>query len=1316
MKKAKLFMMLALLVMGVSNLFAQDVTVHPGNGKMLPALKSGSNPDTFYGWNGFATWKHEQLSLTMTTGDSDINSGTNASGQLEFPANDIFESADKKCLQIGKGLDMSTYLTIALPDGYRFEGYSITFRRINQVNGMPDNELYYNSSSTISFGETDNTFGNYNKGNGTYKSSISYSNRGNYSPYTISRESQTVNDMGNVLYFKLSCDDGNRAFIQLDKITLKFTAEYNYTPLQLNYSANGVSAVDIPFNTSKMDYGQLKMRDINGRTPGQRWYDESTARISYDGTIYDMRANLTLYEQGSTETITAAQNDFDGTPGDRVKKFENASISSASSYLKLEASKHRQYQDSETGEVIYYLESPVWATSSQNNHKHPIGYRIVGANFECAPGTASTYFPATFKIEYESTGHGPDEDGLYGMNYYNSRYTWEPEFHTVWKIDEDGYIYYNQYYLSVGDDGKINVVTEKPTEDAGTFEIYNNQIRRMNHKEQYFGWNEVVKTKTDGEGNVIEDTYTDEDGNVWTRVTRYAVITTSENNRATYNEQTPAGGGSHGIYTVRIYDKTGTSVLKEKVVDGSSETITIDPVEDGFNNDAIKIGVVGTALIKGNVIMQALDPYLNRLDIVCQEVAENGTANGGRLTQQFSATDFSVRGKEFTFYVPSNFRKSCKFTFENLYTNYGDNDYYEANNNPENHARYFFVGSEYGNYDDNVYDRYKDHSDADYTTKIDCEQPGNRTFKFNNAEEAAATNNSYFEEYAFTPAKYSAQGGSFNDLIFTQSEMGNDSPAKTVYLYTCDETKYNIAPTTATQHVYYAYYELKMKMRKATYNPDITFHKIYEETFYSADNSNIKRDAQYGVELHTTPKATDDTGTHDGYLTVADIVSGIEEAIENGGDNVPDSKDQILYIDASSLMSVADLQTPSTSRKPKQQVDEDGKPVVDEDGNPVYERDENGEIVYEDVTTYTSTMSQLKDGFGQNVLVYLPVGVKSSLDNFASWNNGTEKFEAANNIIVADRYPFYAPFDIQVGAAKMAKYERTLTNQALYGDDDQHLTIVLPFEINVNASGVHTNNDGEGSPFMLSTMNRSNALSKNDGSQIDFYANGYFNKITEKSEPNKPYVVTMQGGTESSFKVHVNGSLVKATPSTPSITGILTGESATGVYTYKENNVEKMAHYSFTHEGTYTGLEIGDEKNGGAAKATTTVFYFANNFFLDSKTLAGGKSLKMLPFRSYYDYTVSGATAKVSRFRIVLGENPNMGGTNGITDVQRDADLAVIPGSRCITLMARADKDVTIHAVNGQTIDKCSLNAGETRVVNVPAGVYVINGVKMVVK
>ena len=42
MKKAKLFMMLALLVMGVSNVFAQNVTISPTSGSFI-AGKAGAN-------------------------------------------------------------------------------------------------------------------------------------------------------------------------------------------------------------------------------------------------------------------------------------------------------------------------------------------------------------------------------------------------------------------------------------------------------------------------------------------------------------------------------------------------------------------------------------------------------------------------------------------------------------------------------------------------------------------------------------------------------------------------------------------------------------------------------------------------------------------------------------------------------------------------------------------------------------------------------------------------------------------------------------------------------------------------------------------------------------------------------------------------------------------------------------------------------------------------------------------------------------------------------------------------------------------------
>ena len=153
--------------------------------------------------------------------------------------------------------------------------------------------------------------------------------------------------------------------------------------------------------------------------------------------------------------------------------------------------------------------------------------------------------------------------------------------------------------------------------------------------------------------------------------------------------------------------------------------------------------------------------------------------------------------------------------------------------------------------------------------------------------------------------------------------------------------------------------------------------------------------------------------------------------------------------------------------------------------------------------------------------------------------------------------------------------------------------------------------------------------------------------------------------------------------------------------------------YNFTPTGTFRGYTF---ENAGNASTKEQIFYFAKNSFYTSKTLRANEPMLVQPFRSYFDYTVNGTNSKLSRFFISFDDSDEFGGTNGINEIERDVDLAVIPGKGVITLVARADKDVTIHAVNGQTIDKCNLNAGESRTVAVPAGVYVINGVKMVVK
>ncbi|MBR3011305.1 MAG: hypothetical protein IKH91_10975 [Prevotella sp.] len=1161
MRKKITLALLSLLLVPLG-MMAQNVTVHPGNGSMLPALKAGQS-DTFFGWNGFATWKHEQLSLTLTTGDSDNNSGTDADGQLARPANDIFKSADGTCLQIGKGNSLNTYLTVSLPKGYRFTGYTIQFHRISSPNGASGTINNYNGN--INFGETYDNF-SYRSTTPTSANNITpYSGNigiNNTDKLTIGR---TSTDMENVLYFMLSNGAVNgRAFIQLDFVEFYFTAENNYAPLIPAPNVTEQSAVDIPFTTSKMDYGELKRYTIDG--------EEVTTggRVSYNGTIHDMNANLTLYEDGSVKSVT--NNGFDGTAGYMVD-YKSGSISQAGDYFKLDASKHGNL--TANNEAIYYLESPIWAvnSSSANANKNPIGYRIIGADFDYTGGNVK--FPAVFKIQYYSSGHGADQDGTYGLNFYNNSLAYNWNYQTEWRIDDDGYIYVGNTYLRETGSGNSRTITTTTTKSQATqFVITTGNQIQVSGTSRYVGWNEDVEThwaRVNGQWVEVID-----------NITRSAITTTSSSYRATYNELSHAFSENIGQYTFNIYDKTGTRVEKTVTVNGTSGTLSID----GLNNDAVKIGVIGTGIIKGHVTLQALDPYIDHIDIVCQE---QGTNNGGKLTQQFTATDFSVRGGKFTFYVPEDFTFPAQFTFENLYSKYGDETYY--NTPSTNHGRYFFMGSPYGDSNNNVYGRSES---ASYTTKINCLKPGDKKFTFNNAATATANPGTQYEEYPFSKALYASKvNGQFNDFLFTQDEMTNGT-TKTAYLFTCDETRYNIAPTTATQHVYYAFYEMTIDMKKKTYQPVFGWEKVYDKTFYSANNT-YKQDAMYGLTV-TTESVTDDQGTHSGYVTVSQIKNQIESALTAGGTNVPSSKDQILFIDASNLMNIVENQTTTSG------------------------------------TTTAHKLSELKQGLAANALIYLPYGSTSSDDNFAyntiAQYGQTPIFRGANNIVLTDKNPFYAKYGIQVDAAKFAKYTRQITKSTYTKED--YATVIMPFTIKFDEGEPGVKTDENYGKFTFLQMNTTAATSD---SYYNYGPAVFFGKTSDTQvEANTPYALKVEnkGESEDCFTLRQYGSNIVATPAAAKSGNSLF--SATEITATGNLNSEE---YTFSHKGSFSGYKI--------PKESPKTFYFANGGFYSSAELKSTyTTVDLLPFRSVYE-VLSPVTAKVGFLRLVEGENETSG-------------------------------------------------------------------------
>jgi hypothetical protein len=656
--------------------------------------------------------------------------------------------------------------------------------------------------------------------------------------------------------------------------------------------------------------------------------------------------------------------------------------------------------------------------------------------------------------------------------------------------------------------------------------------------------------------------------------------------------------------------------------------------------------------------MQALNPYIESMEVVC-----NGPYNT-KLKQQFTSDDFSVGGDKFVFYVPEEFlNQNCKFTFEDLRNKYCDNTYYDGTTNGK--SRYSFVMSEYyqktmdGADNDNIYAHTDIVADYPYTGKVAVDVSGSNAFRFNNADElnqnnTSATTNT-LKEYPFSVANYKAAGYSFGDVVLPVVE---NSPEDTCYVFTADETRYNIAPTTATQHRYYAYYMMIIKLVPKTYAPVFTWTKIYDKTLYYDPTTNKDVETpMYGLTLGTT-----DAGkVVNGYLTTKQIKDNIATVLNTT--DAPTSANQILYVDASKLNTV----------------------------------------VYESYTDGTADgLTQLKAMLAPNALIYLPKTLTFDKDNFA-YMTTSNTFKSCKNIILTDKQPFFAPYDIQVDAANYATYTRQITTPK--NGQVINATLMLPFTLNLDGTGLHSNADGKCS-FVINKMVADNCLTlakPEDSSSADYLQSAKFTPdLDEKTEANVPYMVRVEncsagdGDTQVSFVATQYGSnIVKSLQMTDYV---YPGENATGT-------IDGTTYY-FTNNASYSGKKLDKNNN---------IFYFGKNMYLSSKNLKPGLSyLYMYPFRSYYTYSTDGGAANTLNGFFITYNNDNDDAT-GINDLEQKSTLLITTGNRTITAAAAENTTVRVFNVNGLSVSSMTLKAGESRTIAVPAGIYVVNGTKIIV-
>jgi len=723
-------------------------------------------------------------------------------------------------------------------------------------------------------------------------------------------------------------------------------------------------------------------------------------------------------------------------------------------------------------------------------------------------------------------------------------------------------------------------------------------------------------------------------------------------------------------YTLTVYQKDGTSVKETvNVGDGTNGTKKSGSVTlDHINNDAIKFKVEGLqgddakALITVELTMQALDPYIDNMTVVCKDPHTDPEL---RITRPFTASDFSVSGGEFDFYLPSKCSgHEVQITFEDLYSHYADESYtqeHEGFNGSSSHfSRYNFVNSDHyqmftSEGDNNIYNDYDEAADPQ-EERLKVSGSGIKAFKFNNAGDVSTGDADYFIEYPFSLAEYGEDN--FKDLYFTVSAT---SQSQTRYVFTTDETAYNIAPTTAYQHRAYAFYTMKVNVHSSTYTPHVKFVPIYNKNNKTVYGDREQNDF-YGVEV--TAPYTESGVTKQGYAQTDQIFAIIDAAVKGSSatGTVKDEKNvtigtyegwasgltsatQLLYLDFSSLAGIFQVTT-----------------------------EQHGSM-----DDYSGTNAP-------NCMIFLPVGASAPNNNVAYKTSATSNtFRAAHDIVLTDKQPFYSPYDIQVGSENMAYYEREVTVPK--NGKVTSASIIMPFEIAIDGNGKHTNYGENTWAFSIHEMQQSACLDGDVEAGAAAYV--YFPALegAKTSKANYPYLVKVNeanlpadhDGKQFSFVLSQKGATLKASTSMED-DYTFPGGTSTGTDTK-----DGSKSFKFTAHGSYSGKLLPYDG---------FYYYYSANMFVRSNEYKYKTDIRVTPFRGYYSTEGITPTSKLTAFDVIFEEGE--GNTPS--------------GIETVNSLHNIDVNAPVYDVQGRKLANSLIGTTLKR------GIYVIDGVKFVVK
>lgn len=480
----------------------------------------------------------------------------------------------------------------------------------------------------------------------------------------------------------------------------------------------------------------------------------------------------------------------------------------------------------------------------------------------------------------------------------------------------------------------------------------------------------------------------------------------------------------------------------------------------------------------------------------------------------------------------------------------------------------------------------------------------------------------------------------------------NSGDDKTVYIYVADQPTYNILPSSIGSK-HISYRSYKVRLvATAPSVASATITPIYKQTLKSPNHKN----SSYG-----TDNSLDESVTFVGVKVQTTDVSGNVTSGVLTSKQIVDAIDKAINDDADIAKKDGDV------RRGVLYIDMSGLSSVSD--NDEFTKD-------------------FDNSTADNCLYFMPADfapADNTLTNVI--DKSGDNFVAVTDIDLKDQQPFFSPYDFTTGNDHKVTYVRESSSKTTPATV-KNMAVVLPFDVELNGDGTMKSGNDDGNTVTYYNINNQGDVKEKvrGAGSTTYYVYGVdIAKVTTgTAKANQPYYVTT---TSNGFTYDVtNAKFSKTTVSDD--------------FAESLNNTEG----GWNGVGTYAGVT--------PAYTTKGMWYLQNEYFWNANLLTKNKVVKFRPFRAYF--INPSENSKVARAEVFFDDDNT---STGIDGVAREAgDLSIDSGTGVITVKAGAPTSLRIYSIAGQTIANGKLASGETESVNVPKGVYVVNGIKVVVK